>query len=921
MITSFLEEVVTTIVAKETTLENLVFVLPSKRAGVFLKNALVKKIDQTIFAPEILSIETFVEQLSNLKSASNVQLVFEFYEVYKQLTPENQQEDFYTFSRWATVMLQDFNEIDRYLINTKDFFSYLSSVKEINHWSLSPDKTEMQEQYLSFWKRLDAYYSAFSNTLAEKGLGYQGLIYREALENVELYIQNTSKKHYFIGFNALNTAESNLIQEFLQSHNAEIFWDIDTEFLEDYDHDAGLFMRKYKQDWNYFQQHPFQYVSHHFSSAKHIELIGVPKNVGQAKFVGKLLNDKLAKGDIQHTAVVLGNESLLNPLLNSLPKAIEKANITSGFPLFNTPIATFFNSYFSCLEHQDDDKWYYQYVLSLLSHPITRTFLDEADVSYTAKLIAQIQEQNIVFVSLTHLKEQTPESIHIKLDKLFVNTLDNSNKIVQNCVDIIVYLKDIYANSEQENGLYLEYLFRFYELFNQILVFNTNYNAITTTKALKGIFSELLSAESVDFQGEPLEGLQIMGMLESRNLDFETVIITSVNEGILPSGKSNNSFIPFDMKVAFNLPTYKEKDAVYTYHFYRLLQRAKNVYVLYNTEPDVLEGGEKSRFLLQLELYKKPMHELKNYIASPKLVGKPKTPTEIHKNEALLQKLKEVATKGFSPTSLSNYVRNPIDFYYQSVLGIRNEEEVEENIAANTLGTIIHNTLEDFYKPLEGEFLTKNHLLAMKENSNTTIAKHFEKEYKGGDYSRGKNYISYQVALRYITNFLKLEEERLNEGKQIKILHIESNLRTQIPMAQFNFPVYIRGKVDRVEEENGIINIIDYKTGRVMQNDVEITSWNDLTADYKYSKAFQILSYVYMMQQGKPITKTTQGGIISFKNLKGKVLQFAFKEGYGRGAKKFHEINNETIQHYQEALQNLILEIFDTTKPLTEKEV
>ena len=409
-------------------------------------------------------------------------------------------------------------------------------------------------------------------------------------------------------------------------------------------------------------------------------------------------------------------------------------------------------------------------------------------------------------------------------------------------------------------------------------------------------------------------------MLESRVLDFETVIISSVNEGILPSGKSNNSFIPFDVKLENNLPTYKEKDAVYTYHFYRLLQRAKNIYILYNTEADVLTGGEKSRFITQLEL--EGIHNIKHQIIAPEVPVVLSKPNVIEKNENLKLKLQELAEEGFSPSSLTNYIRNPIDFYYQKMLKIKEHNEAEETVAANTLGTVVHNTLEDFYKPLVDTFLSVDCIKNLMSHIEEKVTFHFKKEFKEGDITKGKNLIIFEIAKRYVYNFLDLEVADLKAGNKIKIIAIEANNSVSVDIPELNFPVKIKGKVDRVDQYNGITRIIDYKTGRVEQNKVEIVNWDDISTDYnKYSKSFQVLAYAYMMSLSNKIQLPFEAGIISFKNLNAGFLKFSKKDKPGNYAKKDALITNKTMEDFSFELKKLIIEICNPDIPFTEKEI
>ncbi|WP_406685229.1 PD-(D/E)XK nuclease family protein [Seonamhaeicola sp. MEBiC1930] len=920
--TTFIFDVLNALKSQNINLSNLTFILPSKRAGLFLKHQLSKVSQQTFFAPSIISIEEFVQELSGLKNISNTELLFEFYNTYTSLTKTKKIDSFESFSKWAQILLQDFNEIDRYLIPQKNIFEYLGAIKEIesNHWSLEENQTEFIKNYLSFWNNLGKYYSHFSGVLLDKKIGYQGLIYREAVENLESYIQNNSKKrHVFLGFNALNSAEETIIQELLQNDLAKIYWDIDQVFEGNPKHDAALFTRQHKTNWAYFKKHPFNWVTNNYSKEKNISVFGIPKNIGQAKHIGSLLNQiKKTNSSLQNTAVVLGDEHLLTPTLNSLPENIQELNITMGFPLKSIPLASLFETLF--LVHKNNSvSFYYKNVKKLISHQFIRPLFKVNSIDYSSKIIETIDANNLVYLNTEKLKQMAPEASKI-IGLLFSNWDKSIENALSNCSNLILTIKTYLDKDKSDNLLSLEYLFRFNELFNQLVRLNSEYKHIKDISSLFSIYKELLATETLDFQGEPLQGLQVMGMLESRVLDFETVIISGVNEGILPSGKSNNSFIPFDVKLENKLPTYKEKDAVYTYHFYRLLQRAKNIYILYNTEADVLTGGEKSRFITQLEL--EGIHKINHQIISPQVPVINTDLNIVEKPNDVIQKLKTIAGKGFSPSSLTNYIRNPIDFYYQKVLKVKEHEEVEETVASNTLGTVVHNTLEDFYKPLIGIFITIDIIKSLKKDINKTVTHHFNNTFKEGDIKTGKNLIIFEIAKRYVSNFLDLEIENLNAGNQIKIIAIEADNRVSLNIPELNFPVNITGKVDRVDEYNGVTRIIDYKTGKVEKGDVEIVNWEDITTDYKkYSKSFQVLAYAYMMQKSGEYKLPIEAGIISFKNLSNGFLKFGKKDKAGPYAKRNNLITEETIDNFTNELRKLILEICNPKTPFTEKEI
>ena len=911
---SFIRQVLEKLQQEETPISDLVFVLPSKRAGAFLLNELSQLTASTIFAPKIYSIEEFTEEVSGLKSIDNTTTLFEFYEVYQKLTEKEELESFETFLAWAQSLIHDFNEIDRYLIDAEKFFDYLADIQDINHWSRQ-NRTELIENYLKFWNQLPQYYSVLKENLFEKEQGYQGLIYRSAASKIADYAEkNSAQKHIFLGFNALNSAEQVIFQELLQKDLATVFWDIDNVFLKDYHHEASLFIREYLKDWPFYQENPHNPGIEKYREEKDIAITGIPKNIGQAKYLAELLADK-SEAELEKTAIVLGDESLLLPILNSLPPNVRDLNITMGFPLKNAPVTSLFNSLFD-LHSKSGSSYYYKNVIAIINHPSLHQILKP----YASAFIQKINKENTVYLKFDDIEANFPKELKEFIGWCF-KSWENSAKIaIENFQNIVFSIKNNLKEA-QASKLQLEFLYHFHKLFNQLQTLNHTYPHISSLTALRNFYNEIMSTQSLDFQGRPFKGLQLMGMLESRALDFENVIITSVNEGTLPSGKSNNSFIPYDLKKSYNLPTYREKDAVYTYHFYRLLQRARKVTLLYNTESGGLNSGEKSRFLTQLEIEKQPKHNLKINTVSPKV---PKVSNElkvIEKTPAMIEKLKSLANYGFSPSALTSYIRNPLDFYYQYVLGVKEEEEVEETVAYNTLGTVIHDSLEEFYQPLEGQILTEAHILDFRKRIGQEVATQFHKTYTKSPILQGKNYLIFEIAKRYLSNFLDLESNRIKKGEEIKILKIEKNLKSKIDIPELNFPVYIKGKVDRVENCNGITRIIDYKTGKVEQSKIEIVDWENITTDYdKYSKSFQVLAYATMMKNEENLSLPVEGGIISFKNLKAGLLKFAKKEN-PRSRTKNYSITEDTFLAYQDQLKKLITEICNPAIPFTEKEI
>ena len=914
----FINSVLDDIVAKQIDLNKSVFILPNKRTGFVLINEISKKVKKTLFAPKVFTIEEFVKEISDLNLAKNTELLFELYNIYCEINKDKTEiDDFENFLKWGQLLIQDFNEIDRYLIDQDHVFDYLFSIKEINHWSLEPQKSELIKNYLNFWAQLKVLYHKFSEALIHNKKTYQGLIYREATSNLETFIQSNDETIYiFLGFNALNTSESLIIQELLDKNKALVYWDIDHYFLKHKNHISNLFIKQYLSNWQYYKKQPLLLKSDSYLKPKNINVISVPKLVGQAKCIGNIIN-KISKKDLEKTAVILGEEHLLEPLLESLPPRINKVNITMGLPLKNTPLSSLFYLWFQ-LQTKSDLHFYHKDLINFISHPYIKEFLKLNGADGALKIRQYIKENNNVHISL-----QTLLKIEIKLsDKinLLFTPWNQDTNLALDQISNLIYKMKSELETLHNNALFSEYLYRFNTLFNELKRLNDKYKHLNNVKTLSQIYNQLLNTETLDFSGEPLEGLQIMGMLEARVLDFDTVIISSVNEGILPSGKSENSYIPYDVKIENNLPTYKDKDAVYSYHFFRLLQRAKHIYIIYNTEADALKGGEQSRFIKQLEIEK--IHQIQYYSAIPKIDNQPIQLKKINKTQTILDQLKKLASQGFSPSSLNNYIRNPLDFYYQSILNIKEAENVEESLASNSFGTIVHQTLENLYQPIIGKTLNINFLTNLFPKIETLITQEFFNYYHTQNYQQGKNKIIYEVAKQYVKNFIQLEIDLLKKGHVIKILELEADCKCTIPVTQLDFPVYLRGKIDRIDTFDGVLRVIDYKTGKVTLGEVEIVNYENITTDYgKFSKSFQLLTYVYMLKKNNKINLPVQAGIYSFKNLNAGFLKFSKKDKSGRGAKKDSLMTQEMIDIFERELQKLILEICNRNVDFVEKEI
>ncbi|MEP0266759.1 PD-(D/E)XK nuclease family protein [Dokdonia sp.] len=892
---SFIEDVVTNCLKEQEDLSSTAFIVPSRRAGSFLRNTIAQHLKKSIFSPEIYSIEEFIEYLSGLKQASQTDQVFALYEAYTQITPNDDKEPFSIFYGWAQTILSDFNEIDRYLVDHKSFFDYLGAIQDLNHWSNEKESTSLVKNYLKFWKLLPQYYALFTSTLLEANTAHQGLIYRKAAEDIEHYIHNnTTKKHIFLGFNALNTSEQHLIQALLATGNSTIYWDAETHFMQNTSHEASLFMRDHIKNWPYFKSNAFDTVYNHYNSQKQITVTEVTQGLQLAKHVGNLL-ESYSKEQLNETVLVLGDESLLLPIINALPKNIKNLNVTMGIPLRQTPLASLFEHFFTLKKEYNEKGFYYKNVITLLQQPILHKLLS----GQVETIITSIQRLNIIFIKIEDVQNILGvATLSKELQILFSHWEENSIKAIENCLALISVLKN--ALDPSQDALNLEYLYGFYKTFNKLFTLNSTYKYIENIPTLIRFYRDTISSETIDLQGDPHQGLQIMGMLESRLLDFKNVILTSLNEGILPAGKSNNSYIPYDLKYIHKLPTYQEKDAVYAYHFYRLLHRSENIHLVYTSASEGIGSTEKSRFILQLEL--EGIHEIHHQVATPILnVSKP-IQQSIEKTDAVISTLKNLYASGLSPSSLSTYLRNPLHFYYKYVLGIQDLEEVEEVVALNTMGTIIHNALEYLYQPYINIELTVQHIDAILPKIEPTIKAQFDLIYKKMNLSKGKNLIIYEVIQRYIVNFLALERNSILKGDIIRIVQLEQQLKTPLESTELPFTTILKGTADRIEVRNNEVRIIDYKSGSVDKGNLIIKDWEDLLApEGKYEKAFQILLYTYMLYKSNKITFPAKAGIISLKKLKNGFMPFTIN--------KDSNITEETLLEFEKVLIKLILEI------------
>lgn len=863
---TFLSQVAQAIIKNNpNSLGETIVVLPSRRAIVFLREEFKKQLAETTWLPQFYSLEDFVVNLGEFQQLDRIDLIFELYEIHKKIEQSN-AEPFHEFLTWGNLLLQDFNEIDRYLVDGSALFGFLTEAKAIEKWNLTGEPlSEFQHKYLNFFRKLSDYYEQFKARLIEKNQFYQGLGFRRVAEMLEEGKLKTAhiSTIYFAGFNALTAAEEKILNYFKAEKKAQLFWDADEYYLSDPHQEAGNFLRTHKKK----EEQAFNWLSNNLAKGeKQVDIYGISGNIGQAKLIGNLLKDE-HKASYSSTAVVLSDEELLLATLEAIPTSIDKINVTMGYPVKSSPFYFWIETYFKLFKGlstaSNTKGFYFHEVKYFLTHPVLG-YLSKPKATAIANCLKEIEVSRAIFVTSDAFKP-LEQSLQINLFKDYSHEIPELLKITSQLIDLVRKEgESVLSDLDREILYYLSSSFkRLQELVN-------SHSIDFSIDSILILFKEIVGTESVSFIGEPLGGLQIMGVLESRTLDFEQVIISSVNEGVLPSGKTQNSFIPFDIKLKFNLPSYKEKDSIFAYHFYRLLQRANKVSILYNTKVDQLQGGERSRFIEQL------LHEMPNknsaitinhHVVAPDLLEERETVVSIEKNQEIISKVENHLKNGFSPSALNTYLSCPLDYYYKYILGLKEKEDLEEKIEDSTFGTIIHNVLEELYSPMLGKLMDKKALEVAKKALEHCLNKAYVNELNVEPTS-GNHKLSFEVAKQLILNLIQHDLNQLSSGHEIHLISLEEPFKQAIELKlseNSKKEICLKGKIDRVDRINGTKRIIDYKTGATSATDL---AYSDLSGVLKgnKSKAVQMMMYKASYEQQYK-SESVDAGIISLRNL------------------------------------------------------
>ncbi|TAE49181.1 MAG: hypothetical protein EAZ89_14450, partial [Bacteroidetes bacterium] len=752
-------------------ISSLCLVAPTRRAVLFMKAALARRYKTTLWSPRIVAIQDFVRETAGGQYPDSLPLIFDLYQAYlermRSETPDF-EEPFERFYSWGEMLLRDFDETDKYCAEAGQLFANILDLKEIDDFfTLEAEQLEavksfwqtlrgrkegpgeVQQKFLRIWQILQGLYHAFRKRLSDKGCAYDGMAYRRIAEELEAGTLDLPYQHIlFIGFNALSVAEERIMHRLLLDKKATVYWDADRAYLTPGDErrpgvevkghlageEPGKFIREYHKKWSLLDS---RLILHDMATErKDIYLTGVPLLAGQAQYLGNLLRDNPPDpAQLHRTVVVLADEHLLYPVLYALPGDIARLNITMGFALKQTRVFHLLMTLLRMLRNARSSPegiaLPYREVLELLNHP----FLKAGEHDLTRQIHDEIIRRNMIFVDPVWLLSKPlpdllkalfqPPPLHLRTQSLADTLLDY--------LDIV--FKALLADARaRENPLESEYIFQFYLQFNQLREVLHAFQPLLSVRGFANLFREAMQRVRIPFQGEPLDGMQLMGFLETRVLDFDKVYILAANEGNLPDASTSNSFIPYALRKAFGLPTFEERDAIYAYHFYRLIQRAREVHLVYNTivNDSSGSGGEVSRFIRQIRHFfarhpQLKLHEQVIATAAPWSAPDPiRIPASEESRELLRKRFVHGSRRtGISSTAMTTYLGCRLRFYFRYVAGIKEPDKVEETMETNTFGQVLHMAMQLLYEPLKGQELLPVHFDALKKRVDQALEEAF----------------------------------------------------------------------------------------------------------------------------------------------------------------------------------------------------
>jgi len=935
----FLEEIAKEILdMKNVRPDRLTIVFPNRRAGLFFQKYLAAGIDKPIWSPQVMNIVDFIKSMTNLVVPDRMNLVYELYKVFTKAS--GSKEPFDNFYFWGETLLRDFDEIDKFLVDPAPLFSNLADIKDIEQLTtyLSDDQQKLirsfwgtfhnkhsnqQQDFLSIWSVLYQVYNSFRTDLENKTLAYDGMIYRKVAE--EIQTKSFKDPYYnvvFAGFNALSRSEENIITWYVQHRNARVFWDADDYYLKDNSQEAGRFMREIQTGNDVLNKTFKKSYGNRFKipGGKKITLIGTPLKTGQAQVAAKLLvNMKHAEHKFteEQTALILPDEQLLFPVLNALPESIEKVNITMGFPLKHSLVYGFVENLIELqmTKASNGHVFHYKPVLALLQHP----FITYLEFDHVKAVIKDIKTYNKIYVSANEIDGKQEVLTYIF----------KAQGSVQEMIEYIRHLL-IKLSETDPDPLQQEFLIHYYTLFNKLNDFINTSNLVLNEQSFLKLFRQLLLVYKLPFEGEPLEGLQVMGAMETRNLDFDQMIVFSVNDGILPPARPAASFVPYGLRKAFNLPVFDEQQAMYAYLFYRMIQRAKQVYLIYDTTDDKGLTGDVSRFVKQMEFELKTTLQIEYQIVSPPVPAYAKRILTITKNREMIMRLNRYTDqnpqgdKWITPSALNTYQECSLRFYYRYILGLDESEEVQEDMDPILFGQIFHSVMELAYTDHNREdnrLVKASNIDQIKRQLTNITEQAFMLYLDKGKHKESFKFSGQHIIIREIVK--KMARKVLDYDSKyapFEIIGLEvdpgKHNRMDLAINQNNHQINVRlgGFIDRIDRRENVIRILDYKTGIDKRTFGDIDSLFHIGENPNLSRnkaAFQTFLYGLIYKHAFPeFNGKIEAGIINVRELYQKEFNYLLKGRLEGNKSNLIEDITPHLQSFENKLKELLEEIF-----------
>ncbi|WP_300661186.1 PD-(D/E)XK nuclease family protein [Fluviicola sp.] len=878
--------------------QHVCIVVPSERMISYLQRAFYEFHQKPILSPKIVTIDRWIQDVNPLPVLDKTSLLFELYEIFKADPVEINVDTFDSFMAWGQTILSDFDEIDRYMIAPDQLFKNLRDIREIENWSFNSEElSKGQIQFMAFWDKLKPYYVALDAQLKEKGVTTKGKAYRYFANQIERAFHDDKDIHFvFAGFNALSESEISLMKQLVIMGRGHILMDSDQFYFNDSIHEAGQFQRELCKRLE-LKSLPF-IENHLISKEMNVRVVECPQFTSQAQVVGSELK-KLTTEQLNETLVLLADESLLSSILKHLPTEIEQANITVGLPLRQTSLRSWVDLIFRLQEsflRRGNSSIYYRDFIQFAHHPFILGVLSSTEKKEIQDIESRIINHNWHF--LDRKKLDLSERLSELNQLIFEPWKQDWLKGIR-IIQLLNEKLDLWL--EEKNELERAIIRRFASstvVLQNIMSKNAPEMSISSFRML---FNGNWSNETIAYFGNPLEGLQIMGLLETRGLDFKRVFVFGLNEGAMPPQNAINTVIPMDLRKFFGLPTPREKQGLFAHHFYRLLHSTDEMLITYSSASEAVGSSEPSRYIQQMELELAQVNpgiriQKSYYTAGNKeKIGN----TVIHKTDEVVNRIYEVLRGGISFSMLDKFMTCPLDFYYRYVLRFGEENKVEEDIESSTLGTIIHYVLETLFEPfidrfdeagrrISGKVVTEEDLARMEKGVPLLVSKSFEIHFSEdkNSWQTGTNHINFEVAKEMVQNVLRRDRTILKENpeKALFIRGLETKLETTIALEDTRnagkvFNVRLSGICDRIDQFDGVHRIIDYKSGSVNQEKVELRKTanqenyesailiNKRKGSSDQKHVLQLLIYCYLYYKSTGIL-TDKAGIFSFRSIK-----------------------------------------------------